>query len=416
MRILHTADWHLGQQFHGHDRHYEQQQFLNWLRELTISREIDALLIAGDIFDVASPSIRAQRLLYDFIVELHRQRPQLTIVMIAGNHDSGARIELPAPLMQSLRTHAFGRLHWCSMAEGERQPNLHDLCVPLIDADGELRAWCLAMPFLRPSEVCQHPLDYAERVSALHRELCEYGMCQRQPGQALIAMAHLHLQGGQVSKDSERPIVVGGEEALPSTALFPAFIDYVALGHLHRAQQVGAAHIRYAGSPYPLDFSERHYHHQVVEVTLQGDLLPPEISIHEVPLCVPMVTLGPLTLNELPHALIDLPAPEHLDQHETWPWLQIKIVLDAPRPDLRHHVEQCLSDIPARLVALMAHYPTSDETQALEALEAGRKLDEMGPEGLFSHHWQQRYGQPPDIQVMQDMVWLIQHVHDEDGV
>ncbi|BBG29652.1 exonuclease SbcCD subunit D [Zymobacter palmae] len=413
MRILHTADWHLGQQFHGHDRLYEQQRFLDWLRTLIVARKIDALLIAGDIFDVASPSIRAQRLLYDFIVELHHQCPALTIVMIAGNHDSGARIELPAPLMQSLRTHAFGRLHWCSTATGERQPNLDDLCVPLTDANGAVRAWCLAMPFLRPSEVCQHPLDYAERASALHHQLCEHGIAQRQPGQALIAMAHLHLQGGKVSEDSERPIVVGGEEALSSSALFPAAIDYVALGHLHRAQQVGAAHIRYAGSPYPLDFSERHYHHQVIELTLQDDLLPPELYVHEVPLSVPMVIVGPIALEELPAALNDLPEPEAPDRRDTWPWLQIRVRLEAPRPDLRHHVEQCLSDLKVRLVALTAHYPSDDDDQQ-QALQAEQQLAEMGPEGLFIHHWQQRYGQPPDEQVQQDVAWLIQHVHDEE--
>lgn len=414
MRILHTADWHLGQLFHGHDRLYEQDCFLTWLRALIAERGIDALLIAGDIFDVASPSIRAQRLLYDFIVELHQQHPQLTIVMIAGNHDSGARIELPAPLMQSLRTHAFGRLHWCTTPDGERLPNFDDLCVPLTDARDQVRAWCLAMPFLRPSEVCQHPLDYAERVSTLHHQLCEHGAAQRTPGQALIAMAHLHLQGGQISEGSERPIVVGGEEALSSSALFPPTLDYVALGHLHRAQRVGAAHIRYAGSPYPLDFSERHYHHQVIELSLQNDLLPPEINTHEVPLSVPMATLGPLALEGLPDALAKLPSPSDPARRETWPWLQIHILLDAPRPDLRHQVEQCLNDIPVRLVALTAHYPTENEPHH-DAFRAGQKLDEMGPRGLFDHHWQQRYGQPPDAQVQQDVAWLIQQVHDEDG-
>lgn len=410
MRILHTADWHLGQQFHGHDRLYEQQRFLAWLRTLIVEREIDALLIAGDIFDVASPSVRAQRLLYDFIVDVNRLRPQLTIVMIAGNHDSGARIELPAPLMQALNTHAFGRLHWCSV-DDERRPDLKSLCIPLPDSSGTTQAWCLAMPFLRPSEVCQHPLDYADKVSELHRQLCLYGMTQRHTGQALIAMAHLHLQGGAVSEDSERPIVVGGEEAL-SSHIFPADIDYVALGHLHRAQHVGTPQIRYAGSPYPLDFSERHYHHQVVEIILQDDLLPPEQLLHDVPLSVPMVTLGPLTLEALPKALANLPSPSDSTQRDTWPWLQIRILLEAPCPDLRHQVEQHVKELPVRLVSLTAHYPIEQE-ESQEAFEAGQKLDEMGPEGLFSRYWQQRYGSLPDTQVQHDLAWLMQQVNDE---
>jgi len=112
VKLIHTADWHLGQSFHGQERHVEHRAFLDWLLTTLIERQPDALLIAGDIFDVVNPSLRAQELLYDFIVAAHAALPTLEIVMIAGNHDSGSRIELPAPLMKSLKTHALGRVHW----------------------------------------------------------------------------------------------------------------------------------------------------------------------------------------------------------------------------------------------------------------------------------------------------------------
>lgn len=410
MRILHTADWHLGQQFHGHERLYEQQCFLNWLRGLIVERDMDALLIAGDIFDVASPSIRAQRLLYDFIVSLHAAMPHLTLVMIAGNHDSGARIELPAPLLQSLRTHAHGRLHWCSLDSGEQYPDLERLCVPLPDRNGDIRAWCLAMPFLRPSEVCQHPLEYREKVANLHRALCEVGIARREGHAELIAMAHLHLQGGEVSEDSERPIVIGGEEALPAS-IFPSDIDYVALGHLHRAQHVGAPHIRYAGSPYPLDFSERSYHHQVIELITQDDLLPSQQVIHEVPISVPMQVVGPLPLDALPEALDALSVPEPQASRDRWPWLQVRITLEAPRPDLRHHVEQHLLDRPLRLVSLTVSYPHANGSDDAPSSSTPR-LEALGPTGLFSRRWEAQFGAPPDTQVLEDFSWLLQHIED----
>src|SRR5699024_3047375 len=165
MKIVHTADWHLGQTFHGQERHAEHRAFLDWLLDTLASQEADALLVAGDIFDVVNPSLRAQELLVDFIVSAHERLPQLDIVLIAGNHDSGNRIELPAPLMRRLRTHALGRVCWLD----DGSLDTERLLVPLSDASGAIRAWCLALPFLRPAEVTGRftsPLDSAPRVYA----------------------------------------------------------------------------------------------------------------------------------------------------------------------------------------------------------------------------------------------------------
>ena len=149
MKLIHTADWHLGQSFHGQERHEEHRAFLTWLLDTLVERQADALLVAGDLFDVVNPSLQAQALLYDFIVEAHERLPHLDLVLIAGNHDSGNRIELPAPLMRRLRTHARGRVNWLD----DGRLDTARLLVPLTDATGETRAWCLALPFLRPAEV-----------------------------------------------------------------------------------------------------------------------------------------------------------------------------------------------------------------------------------------------------------------------
>ncbi|HSP57342.1 MAG TPA: exonuclease subunit SbcD, partial [Halomonas sp.] len=149
LRLIHTADWHLGQSFHGQERHTEHRAFLAWLLDTLEERQADALLVAGDVFDVVNPSLQAQALLYDFIVGAHERLPRLDIVMIAGNHDSGNRIELPAPLMRRLRTHALGRVSWLD----DGRLDAERLLVPLTDSEGQTRAWCLALPFLRPAEV-----------------------------------------------------------------------------------------------------------------------------------------------------------------------------------------------------------------------------------------------------------------------
>ncbi|MGQ4877708.1 exonuclease SbcCD subunit D C-terminal domain-containing protein [Billgrantia sp. LNSP4103-1] len=413
LKLIHTADWHLGQTFHGQERHAEHRLFLDWLLDTLEAREADALLVAGDVFDVVNPSLRAQELLYDFIVTAHQRLPQLDIVLIAGNHDSGNRIELPAPLMRRLRTHALGRVSWLDdgTLDAER------LLVPLTDASGEARAWCLALPFLRPAEVTGHGLvhdnvsegerrnDYVTGISRVHEQLIAAARKRRRPGQALVAMSHAHLHGAAVSEASERPIVIGGEESI-SAGLFPPDIAYVALGHLHRAQQVGEARIRYSGSPLPLDFSEVAYPHQVVEAVLEGDSLATMEAI-PVPRPVAMHRVGPGELEAVLDELAALPHDPELPR-ERWPWLEVRVSLSAPVPDLRARVEATLEGKALRLLRLERRLPRFEGEEAPERVD----LEQLGPRKLFERTWEARWGQAPDADVLADFDRLLQDVLD----
>ncbi|MBZ9537622.1 exonuclease SbcCD subunit D C-terminal domain-containing protein [Modicisalibacter tunisiensis] len=410
LTFLHTADWHLGQSFHGQERHAEHRAFLAWLLDTLATRRPDALLVAGDIFDVVNPSLRAQGLLYDFIVAAHERLPTLDIVLIAGNHDSGNRIELPAPLLARLRTHARGRVHW----HDDGHLDAERLLVPLTDAEGATRAWCLALPFLRPAEVTGRRAgeaeadDYLTGMARVHRELIAAARRQRTPGQALVAMSHAHLQGAAVSEASERPIVIGGEEAV-SAALFPDDIAYVALGHLHRAQQVGETRIRYSGSPLPMAFSEVDYAHQIVEVTLDGERLS-GVDTLSVPRPVAMHRLGPAPLDTVLAELDALDdAPD--SPRETWPWLEIRVDLDAPLPDLRARVEAALTGRALRLVRLARRLPETTRGDAPARID----LQALGPRRLFERTWQDRWGETPGEDVLADFDRLRQDVLDTAG-
>ena len=412
MKLVHTADWHLGQTFHGQERHAEHRAFLGWLLDTLASQEADALLVAGDIFDVVNPSLRAQELLVDFIVSAHERLPQLDIVLIAGNHDSGNRIELPAPLMRRLRTHALGRVCWLD----DGSLDTERLLVPLSDASGDIRAWCLTLPFLRPAEVTGRftgqldsaPRDYAAGISRVHEQLIEAAQCQRQPGQALVAMSHAHLHGAAVSEASERPIVIGGEESI-SAALFPTEIAYVALGHLHRAQQVGEARIRYSGSPLPLDFSEVSYPHQVVAVTLDGEALVDARPI-PVPRPVAMYRIGPGPLNDV---LVELEALEDDPAlpREQWPWLEVRVELTSSAPDLRSQVEAALEGKALRLLRLERRLPQLEDEHSAERID----LEQLGPRQLFERTWQKRWGEAPQAEVLTDFNQLLQEVLDTEA-
>ncbi|USZ50973.1 exonuclease SbcCD subunit D C-terminal domain-containing protein [Halomonas sp. DN3] len=422
MRIIHTADWHLGQSFHGQERHEEHRAFLDWLVDILAERQVDALLVAGDVFDVVNPSLRAQELLYDFIVRVHQRCPDLTIALIAGNHDSGSRIELPAPLMQHLRTHALGRVRFVD--DGALDSDR--LLVPLRDAQGEVRAWCLALPFLRPAEITGRGRqsrqaaeaageetnagdDYVASVERVHRELIAAAREKREPGQALIAMSHAHLRGAAVSEASERPIVIGGEESL-SASLFPEDIDYVALGHLHRAQRVGDERIRYSGSPLPLDFSEVDYPHQVLMADFADGALA-HVEPISVPRAVAMRRLGPAPLEEILGAIEALPARDGAGPVERWDWLEINVRLDAPMPELRSRIEQALGDRAVRLLRLKRELPVTES----QAPGRGERLEDIGPRELFSRTWKERWGEAPDDSVIADFDWLCQRVQDADA-
>lgn len=402
MRLIHTSDWHLGQTLHGQDRDYEHAQLLAWLLEQLVQHRPDALLIAGDIFDTVNPPLRAQERLYDFVVRAHECLPQLDIVMIAGNHDSGGRIELPGPLMKRLNAHAIGRISWIE----DGQLDHRRLLVPLHEADGQIAAWCLTLPFLRPAEVTglEAGDDYMRGIRHVHQQLIAAAEALRKPGQALIAMSHAHMAGGAVSEDSERNIVIGNAEALPAS-LFPAPIAYVALGHLHKPQRVaGQDHIRYCGSPLPLSFGEINYPHQMLLVDFDGDRLS-RIETLPVPRAVDMIRIGRAPLAEVISQLEALP-PVGLFA-ENLPWLEVRVQLDEPLPDLRQRIETALTGKACRLVRIASEYAGKRGEADSDVLLG---LDQISPQELFARAWEEQFGNPPDEQALDDFANLLQRV------
>ncbi|WP_285420345.1 exonuclease SbcCD subunit D C-terminal domain-containing protein [Pseudomonas sp. efr-133-TYG-5] len=410
MRLFHTSDWHLGQNLHGQERDFEHACFLEWLlRQLKLAQP-DVLLIAGDIFDTVNPPVKAQERLYDFIVSAHEQQPSLTIVMIAGNHDSGSRIELPAPLMRRLRTHALGRVLWLD----DGQLDAERLLLPLPDASGKIAAWCLALPFLRPAEVTGAHLgdNYLRGIGQVHEWLIAAANAKREPGQALVAISHAHMAGGSVSEDSERSLIIGNAEALPAS-LFGPSISYVALGHLHKPQKVnGEERIRYSGSPIPLSFSEISYQHQILDVTLDGETL---VSVEPklIPRAVNLHRLGPAPLAEILLQLADLPNIDLLAETQRQPWLEVRVTLDEPQPDLRHQVESALQGKAVRLVRIAAEYAGNRGGDGAEDGSPLIELDQLTPQELFRRAWLDHYGNEVDEQTLKDFAELLQDVQME---
>ena len=395
MRLLHTSDWHLGQTLHNFERGYEHQRFLDWLLDTLVAEQADVLLVAGDVFDNANPSAASQKQLYVFLQQARARLPALQLVVVAGNHDSAGRLEAPGPLLAAHGTHVIGHL----LRDEAGNIDLERLLLPLTGSDGQVQAWCLAVPFLRPGDVPKLPAGdtqdaYLGGIALLYRQLADLALARRQPGQAIVAMGHCHMVGGEMSNDSERRIVIGGTEMLPS-GIFDTAIAYAALGHLHKAQAVGGQdHIRYCGSPSPLSYAEVHYRHQVLCLDIDGEQLT-EVRVIEVPRAVPLlrVPATPAPINEVlaQLAALDVPAAPP----EAQPFLEVRVRLDAPEPGLRTRIETALDGKPVRLAKIETS--SAARSSAPENLTLDQ-LSQLQPDDIFRRLYLQKYGKeaPPE--------------------
>lgn len=395
LRIIHTADWHLGHSLHGVSRDYEHECFLDWLLGCLEERQADALLIAGDLFDSANPPASAQAMLYRFVVEARRRLPRLQIVAIAGNHDSAARLEAPSPILDALNVHVVGTPR--RLPDGRL--DAERLLVPLYDRAGGLAAWGVAVPFLRPSDLRsegengEDPL--VSGVSGLYAEAIAAADAKREEGQALIAIGHCYMTGTRLSELSERKILGGNQHALPAT-LFPEQVSYAALGHLHLAQMVGGhGHIRYSGSPIPLSLDERGYPHQVVQLDLEGSEVA-ALEAVRIPRFVDVLRVpeqGSERVEQVEAALAEFPFDPAL-RPECHPYLEVVVKLERPDPGLRQRIESVLDGRPVRLLKLTSDY--AGRPAGLAAATPAQRLEELDPDGVFTERYRQQYrGEPP---------------------
>lgn len=381
IRILHTADWHLGQSFFGYDRVEEHAHFLDWLARELKENEIDALLIAGDIFDVSNPSAASQRMFYHFIRKVTEENPHLQLVAVAGNHDSAARLEAPLPLLQEMRTEIKGIVR-----KQEGEIDYDDLIVELKNREGEVEALCLTVPFLRQGDypvVATDGNPYAEGVKELYTRILQRAVSRRKEGQAIVAMGHLQATGSEIAeRDFSERTIIGGLECVSPDA-FAEQIAYTALGHIHKSQRVSAReNVRYAGSPLPMSFAEKNYHHGVVMVTL-AEGWAVEIEKREYTPLVGLLSVPRGKAAEPEEVLEELNTlplrMEGVDNNLHDPYLEVKVMLAGPEPMLRQQIEEILADKAVRLARIVSVYRQADAQNTLEEEVLAAGLQEMNP-------------------------------------
>ncbi len=389
MRVIHTSDWHLGHELHGFDRGVEHDAFLDWLASQLLELDADALVVTGDVYDTVNPPIPAQQRLYQFLRRALTECPHLQIVLIGGNHDSAARLELPKHLLDADRVHLIG-----GMPRQDGHPVAARTLIELRDKTRTPSAVCAAVPYLRPGDLPTVG-EGESSLKALYRGIVEAANAVRED-LPLIVTGHLHMSGGAVSELSERRIVIGGEEAV-SSDIFPASVAYVALGHLHKPQSVsGQTTIRYAGSPFPMSVAEKDYPHSIVVIDLDktGGMktglvrTPRPVAFYRVP------TVGAATLDIVEDELrrIEIDDPGEYRR----PYIEVAVQLDEAEPELRQRIEAALEGKPVRLTRIVRQ--TEGQGGALaDAVEGDTALDALDPAHVFAHRHAEEYGvEPPD--------------------
>lgn len=387
MKIIHTADWHLGQSFYEFERTSEHKAFLTWLQRQLEETEADVLLIAGDVFDTPNPSAAAQKMLYDFLCTVTRANPQLQIIITAGNHDSGARLEAPSPLLESFNITVRGTVH--RTASGDI--DYDNLIIPLSD-----EACCLAVPYLRQGD---HPTadSYPEGIKALYTSLIAIA---RQKYSTIIAMGHLHASGSILSTgDNSERTVIGGLDSVDISAVAED-IDYIALGHLHKSQRVSNKdNVRYSGSPLPMSFSERNNRQSVTLVTIEKNATEIQKIIFDTPAKLLSIPDKPELLPQVLEAIEKLPKG---DIDTSSPYLEIRVLVNGPEPTMRHQIETALEGRAVRLTRIEAVSQKGESS--LTAPITYDELKKIDPMTLANDYFCRHYNQKEMPETMRNMM------------
>lgn len=340
MILIHTADWHLGQTFFGYDRTNEHIKFLKWLTTIVKKKEVDALLIAGDIFDNPNPSAIAQKTFYQFVREATTHNPKLRIIITAGNHDSGARLEAPDTLLEALGATVRGTIK----RNEENEPDYKRHIIPLTE-----RLCCIALPYLRQGDYGTAG-NYSKGVQQTFDAIIKEA---KKEFKQIIIMGHLFATGGSIQADdrSEHTIVGGLDNV--ELGQFAQEATYIALGHLHKAQSIGrCSNIRYSGSPLPMSFAERKNRQSITLLRIEDESI--DIEKIEIPDCVKLISIpqeGAAPLQEILKEIDSLPEGTTSDSS---PFLEIKIAISEPEPTLRAQIESAIEGKAVRLTRIEA--------------------------------------------------------------
>ncbi len=380
MRLLHTSDWHIGHSLGRNSRLGEHRAFLEWLAGVIDGEGVDCLVIAGDVFDSAAPSTRAQELYYRFLCRVAAGRCR-HVVVIAGNHDSPSLLDAPRELLRALNIYVVGGA----------EENPEDEAIVLRDAAGAPELLVCAVPFLRDRDVREsaagESAEEKERklVDGIRAQYAAVLAAARAKGDAagvrapVIATGHLFAAGGSggaaTADDGVRDLYVGSLAHVPAD-VFPAGFDYVALGHLHTPQIVGGdATRRYAGAPLAMGFGEAGREKSVCIVDIDAGIDAVAVHVRTVP--VPVFQKLEKIEGDWDGIAARLAACAALGESI---WLDVEYTGAELLPDLRARIAALVEGSALTVVKIGNRVLVQ---RALEGSAAGETLDDLAPADVF---------------------------------
>lgn len=407
MKILHTADWHLGKKLEQCERTEEHQHFLNWLIKTLSDECIDVLIIAGDIFDTGSPSNAALEQYYRFLRNV-KDTCCRDVIIIGGNHDSISTLNAPRELLRFFNVYIVGGV----------PDRFEDQLITIKDERGHPELVVCAVPFLRDKDVrLSVPGETgAEREARIKKGICDhYNRFKalvgpyKAEGIPVIATGHLFAAGSSTS-ESEKEIHVGNLGQVCGDQ-FPEEFDYVALGHIHRPQLVNKMnHVRYSGSPVALSFSEADDKKQVVILEFQkGSLV--DLEEHQIPCCRKLLRLKG-NLDEIKNQLLLLEDPKL-----PYPaWIEVHLETHSFIPDLEEQLEK-FRDLKPFIERLFIRQIRAAQAKSLDSdIEETVTLSELTPRDVFLRRCEAEAGGADFAELLDTFNEALEHLQQEEEV
>ncbi len=268
MKILHTSDWHLGHTIYNYDRTEEQTDMLNQIVEIVNNEKPDLFLLCGDVYHTAQPSASVQTMFVNALMNIHNANPEMTIVITAGNHDSGSRHEIFSAALETMKIYTIGNLT-------KENFDKHIIEIPN-------KGYVIAIPYTHERNIPE----------GFFQQIIDYTIKQNTNNLPIIMSAHTTVKGCDFSgHDHASEYTVGGIDAFDIYQMGEGY-DYLALGHIHHEQFVhsGRHNVHYSGSPIQISFDENYPHSiSIIEIDKHGD--SPNTKKIEINNINPLVTL-----------------------------------------------------------------------------------------------------------------------------
>ena len=287
MKILHTSDWHLGHTIYNYDRTEEQTDMLNQIVEIVNNERPDLFLLCGDVYHTAQPSASVQTMFVNALMNIHNANPEMTIVITAGNHDSGSRHEIFSAALETMKIYTIGNLT-------KENFDKHIIEIPN-------KGYVIAIPYTHERNIPE----------GFFQQIIDYTIKQNTNNLPIIMSAHTTVKGCDfLGHDHASEYTVGGIDTFDIDQMGEGY-DYLALGHIHHEQFVhsGRHNVRYSGSPIQISFDENYPHSiSIIEIDKHGDIPnTKKIEINNINPLVTLPTKGFTTWEEAKELLQNFP-------------------------------------------------------------------------------------------------------------